>query len=86
MEAGTFLRDLVTKLEPNATVVGIDEEPGGDLYRVRLAGTTGVIAACELTRGDVEAAEQSSEARGRVATALKRCADDVVAPVPDGRA
>jgi hypothetical protein len=86
MEAGTFLRDLVTKLEPNATVVGIDEEQGGDLYRVRLAGTTGVIADCELARGDVEAAEQSSEARGRLATALKRCADDVVAPVPDGRA
>jgi hypothetical protein len=86
MEAGTFLRDLVTKLEPNATVVGIDEEQGGDLYRVRLAGTTGVIADCELTRGDIEAAQQSSEARGRLATALKRCADDVVAPVPDGRA
>jgi hypothetical protein len=86
MEAGTFLRDLVTKLEPNATVVGIDEEQGGGLYRVRLAGTTGVIADCELTRGDVEAAEQSSEARGRLATVLKRCADDVVAPVPDGRA
>jgi hypothetical protein len=86
MEAGTFLRDLVTKLEPNATVVGIDEERGGDLYRVRLAGTTGVIADCELMRSDVEAAEQSSDARGRVATALKRCADDVVAPVPDGRA
>jgi hypothetical protein len=48
--------------------------------------TIGVIADCELTRGDVEAAEQSSDARGRVATALKRCADDVVAPVPDGRA
>jgi hypothetical protein len=86
MEAHTFLRELVMKLEPNATVVGIDEEQGGDLYRVRLAGTTGVIADCELTRGDVEAGEQSSEARGRLATALKRCADDVVAPVPDGRA
>ena len=86
MEAGTFLRDLVTKLEPNATVVGIDAEQGGALYRVRLAGTTGVIADCELTRGDVEAAVESSEARGRIATALKRCADDVVAPVPDGRA
>ena len=85
MEAGTFLRDLVTKLEPNATVVGIDE-PGGDLYRVRVAGTTGVIADCQLARGDVEAAEQSSEARARIATALKRCTDDVVAPVPDGRA
>lgn len=86
MEAGTFLRDLVTKLEPNATVVGIEEEQGGDLYRVRLAGTTGVIADCELPRGDVEAAERGGEARRRVASTLKRCADDVVAPVGDGRA
>jgi hypothetical protein len=85
MEAGTFLRDLVTKLEPNATVVGI-EEHGGDLYRVRLAGTTGVVAECELPRGDVEAAERWGEARRRIATVLKRCADDVVAPVADGRA
>jgi len=86
MEAGTFLRDLVTKLEPNATVVGIEEEQGGALYRVRLAGTTGVIADCELARDDVEAAERRGEARRRVASALKRCADDVVAPVGDGRA
>jgi len=86
MEAGTFLRDLVTKLEPNATVVGIEEEQGGALYRVRLAGTTGVIADCELPRDDVEAAERWGEARRRVASALKRCADDVVAPIGDGRA
>jgi hypothetical protein len=86
MEAGTFLRDLVTKLEPNATVLGIEEEQGGALYRVRLAGTTGVVADCEVTRGDVEAAGRWGEARRRVATALKRCADDVVAPVADGRA
>ena len=86
MEAGTFLRDLVTKLEPNATVVGIEEEQGGALYRVRLAGTTGVIADCERARDDIEAAERWGEARRRVANALKRCADDVVAPVGDGRA
>jgi hypothetical protein len=86
MDAGSFLRDLVTELEPNATIVGIDEAAGGNLYRVRLAGTTGVIADCELTRSDVDAAERSGEARERVATTLKRCADDVVAPVPDGRA
>jgi hypothetical protein len=85
MDVSAFLRDLVTQLEPNATVVGIDEE-GGDRYRVRLAGTTGVEAACELPREDVEAAERLGEARRRVASALKRCADDVVAPVPDGRA
>lgn len=84
MEASTFLRDLVTKLEPNATIVEI-EEHGGDRYRVRLAGTTGVVADCELARGDVEAAGRWGEARRRVASALKRCADDVVAPMPDGR-
>ncbi len=86
MDASAFLRDLVTELEPNATVVGIEPASGGDGYRVRLAGTTGVVADCELPRSDVEAAEQSREARRRVATTLKRCADDVVAPVPDGRA
>ena len=86
MEAPTFLRDLVTELAPNASVVAIEEAPGGNVVRVRLAGTTGIIADCELPRGEVEAAERSSDARGRVATALKRCADDVVAPVPDGRA
>lgn len=86
MEAGTFLRDLVTRIEPNATVVGIEEEQGGSLYRVRLAGTTGVVADCELPRDDVEAAERWGEARRRVTSALKRCADDVVAPVGDGRA
>jgi hypothetical protein len=85
MDPSAFLRDLVTELEPNATVVGIEPAPGGG-YRVRLAGTTGVVADCELPRTDVEAAEQSREARRRVATTLKRCADDVVAPVPDGRA
>jgi hypothetical protein len=86
MEAGAFLRQLITELEPNATVVGIDGEGDGERLRVRLAGTTGVVAACELARQDVEAAERHQDARRRVATALKRCADDVVAPVPDGRA
>ncbi|HEY7520878.1 MAG TPA: hypothetical protein VIE36_21505 [Methylomirabilota bacterium] len=86
MDAGTFLRDLVTKLEPNATVVAIEAEQGGARYRVRLAGTTGVVAECELPRGDVEAAERRGEARRRIAVVLKRCADDVVAPVADGRA
>jgi hypothetical protein len=86
MDPRAFLNDLVTRLEPNATVVAIEEERGSDRYRVRLAGTSGVVADCELPRSDVEAAQQWGEARRRVATALKRCADDVVAPVPDGRA
>ena len=51
MNADTFLRDLVTQLEPNATVVGIEEREGA--YRVRVTGTIGVVADCELPRADV---------------------------------
>ena len=84
MNADTFLRNLVTEIEPNATVVGIEQR--GDAYHVSVAGTTGVVASCELPRDEVAAAEHRDEARRRVASVLKRCADDVVAPVGDGRA
>jgi len=84
MNADTFLKNLLTELEPNATVVGIEECESG--YHVSVAGTTGVIADCELPRDEVAAAEHGDEARRRVASVLKRCADDVVAPVADGRA
>jgi hypothetical protein len=84
MNAETFLRDLVTQIEPNATVVGIEERQGA--YHVSVAGTTGVVADCALPCDEVAAAEHGNDARRRVASVLKRCADDVVAPVPDGRA
>ena len=84
MNADLFLRNLVTEIEPNATVVGIEEREGA--YHVSVAGTTAVIADCELPRDEVTAAEHDDEARRRVASVLKRCADDVVAPVGDGRA
>ena len=84
MNAETFIKNLVTDVEPNATVVGIEEREG--VYHVSVAGTTGVIANCELPRDEVAAAEHGDDARRRVASALKRCADDVVAPVADGRA
>ncbi|HEX3178123.1 MAG TPA: hypothetical protein VHZ49_15710 [Methylomirabilota bacterium] len=86
MEPSAFLRELMREVAPNASVIAIDAEPGGARLRVRLAGTTGVVSACELSRADIEAAEQRADVRGRIASALKRCADDVVAPVPDGRA
>src|SRR5467141_2556345 len=76
MSADTFLRDLVTQLEPNATVVGIEERDGA--YRVSVTGTIGVVADRELPRDEVEAAEHGGEAHRRVASALKRCVDDVV--------
>ncbi len=84
MDASTFLRELVTRIEPNATVIDVQESAA--TYRISMAGTTGVVAACELSRDEVEAASRSGEAQRRVASALKRCADDVVAPIGDGRA
>jgi len=51
MNADTFLRDLVTQLEPNAPVVGIEGRAGA--YRVSVTGTIGVVAGCELPRADV---------------------------------
>jgi hypothetical protein len=84
MNADTFLKGLVTEIAPNATVVDIEQR--GDAYHVSVAGTTGVVAKCELPRDEVTAAEHRDEARRRVVSVLKRCADDVVAPVGDGRA
>jgi len=83
MDPETFLKNLVTQIEPSATVVGIEQRQGID--HVSVAGTTGIVASCELPRDDVAAAQRGEEARLRVASALKRCADDVVTPVGDGR-
>jgi hypothetical protein len=84
MNADAFLRGLVTEVEPNATVVAIEEGPR--TYHVSVAGTTGVVADCELPRDEVAAAAHGGDARQRVVSVLKRCTDDVVAPVGDGRA
>jgi hypothetical protein len=84
MEPREMIEDLVTKMAPNATVIGITEDH--ERYRVSVAGTTGVVADCLLPREEVQAAEQWGDARRRVAAALKRCADDVVSPIGDGRA
>ena len=51
-----------------------------------IAGTTGVLAGVDVPRDAVDAAEHSGEARERLVAALKRCADDVVAEIPGGRA
>jgi hypothetical protein len=82
MNAEAFLKKLVTEVEPNATVVGVEQRAGA--YHVSVAGTTGV-ATCELAGDDVMAAEHAADARRRVTSVLKRCADDVVASVGDGR-
>ena len=79
-----MIEELVTAIAPNASVAGFEER--ATRYRVTLAGTTGVLANCEIPRAVVDAAEHGGIARARVAATLKRCADDVVAPVPDGRA
>jgi hypothetical protein len=83
MDPRGLIESLVHELAPNATVVAIREESGR--YRVTVAGTSGVVANCELPRTVVEAATHRSTARAGLAFALKRCADDVDARIPDGR-
>ena len=83
MDPRGLIENLVHKLAPNATVVAISEE--SERYRVTVAGTSGVVADCELPRTVVEAAPYQSTARARLAVTLKRCADDVDARIPDGR-
>ncbi len=74
---------LVHQLAPNATIVAIREEPGR--YRVTVAGTSGVVADCELPRTVVEAATHRGTARARLAVTVKRCADDAGARSRHGR-
>ncbi len=83
MDPRALIEDLVRKVAPNASVVAIREEP--ERYRVTVAGTSDVVAHCEVPRQLMEAATHRSTARARLAVALKRCADDVDARIPDGR-
>ena len=84
MDPRALIEDLVQKIAPNATVVGIDENT--ERFRVTVAGTSGVLADCELPREAVESATRRwGTARARVAATLKRCADDVDARIPDAR-
>ena len=83
MDPRWLIEDLVQKIAPNTTVVGIAENAEG--FRVTVAGTSGVLADCELPRETLEAASHRSTARARVAATLKRCTDDVDARIPDGR-
>jgi hypothetical protein len=83
MEPREVIEQLVTEVAPNATVAAFEESSAH--WRVTIAGTTGVLAACELPRSIVEAAERGGHERVWIRSQLKRCADDVVAPVADGR-
>ncbi len=84
MDPRALIEDLVQKIAPNATVVGIAED--AQRFRVTVAGTSGVVADCDLPREAVESAVRWGSARAKVAATLKRCADDVDARIPDGRA
>ena len=83
MNRRDVIERLVTEVAPNATVATFEERD--DRCVVTVAGTTGVLARCELSRAAVDAVEWSGTERARVTATLKRCADDVIAPLPDGR-
>jgi len=84
MEARRLIETLVTQMTPNATVVDIVETERG--YTVTIAGTTGVVARCEIPRQAIEDTANPVGALRRVSAMLKTCADTTVATVPDGRA
>lgn len=83
METRDLIERLVPEVTRNATVVQVDERDG--MYRVTIAGTTGVEARCEIASEIAVAAVDREDARGRLASALKACADHTVAEVPDAR-
>jgi hypothetical protein len=83
MDPRGLIEDLVSRVAPNATLVGIAEDERQ--YRVTVAGTSGVVADCELPRPTVEAAVRWGDARAQLAAALKQCADHVDVRIPDGR-
>jgi hypothetical protein len=84
MDARRLIETLVTQVTPNATVVDVVE--GDRDYAVTIAGTTGVVARCEIPRDAIADTADPGGALRRVSAVLKRCADTTVATVPDGRA
>ena len=84
MEPREVIEQLVTEVAPNASVASFEQRDTN--CRVTLMGTTGVVAACDLPRAVIEAAERGAPERVWIRSQLKRCADDVVALPPDGRA
>ncbi len=83
MSTRAMIEALVIEQTPNACVVAIDERERS--YVVTIAGTTMVLARCEVPRAAADAALTESPARRRLAFALKRTADDTIAEVPDAR-
>jgi hypothetical protein len=83
MDGRRVIEELVPQANRNASVVSVEERERE--YAVTLAGTTGVTAHCELSREAVEGAGRPGGARQRVLSELKRCADQVVVEIPDGR-
>ena len=83
MEPRQLIVDLVPQLTRNANVVDIQERPQD--FRVTIAGTTGVVARCDVAREDVEDALNDDRVRARLADVLKRAADSTVAEVGDAR-
>jgi hypothetical protein len=83
MNAREIIENLVPRLTRNACVVEIEETD--ERYSVTIAGTTSVTARCELTRAAVEDAIEGQGSPLRLEGILKRCADQTVVALGDGR-
>jgi hypothetical protein len=72
MEGRRLIESLVPEIAPNASIVGIEERER--YYTVTIAGTTGVLAGCELPRETVDGRARGgcAPAGGRRTQALHR--------------
>jgi hypothetical protein len=84
MDARGFIEALVPEVTRDATMIEFAER--GGVYHVAIAGTTSVVATCDVPQDVVDRAINHETARQDPVTILKGCADMTVAWTPDGRA
>jgi hypothetical protein len=84
MDARGFIEELVPEVTRDATMIEFVERAG--VYHVAIAGTTSVVATCDVPQDIVDRAINHETARRDLVTILKGCADMTVAWTPDGRA
>jgi hypothetical protein len=84
MDARGFIEELVPEVTRDATMIEFAKRAG--TYHVAIAGTTPVVATCDIPQDIVDRAITHETARRELVTILRGCADMTVAWTPDGRA
>ena len=84
MDARRFIEELVPGVTRDATMIECTKRARA--YHVATAGTTSVVATCDIPQDIVDRAIDHETARRDLVTILRGCADMTVAWPPDGRA